>query len=139
MPALRIFISLHFNSLFYFTLMGKHLKRDNSKKKNKKEKHVKQLDSVEYDANARHEFITGFHKRKLQCKKDRVAKAVEREKEEKREHRRSKQKKLTGMLPELDKLEEIIKKCTNVSSVELHQGLETRTTVTIEDFDVDEL
>lgn len=41
------------------------------------------------DSRARHrEFLTGFHKRKLQKKEDAKAKAIEREKQERLEARR---------------------------------------------------
>ncbi|KAH9851457.1 nucleolar protein 12-domain-containing protein [Lenzites betulinus] len=59
-----------------------------AKKKAKRE----QIKEVLFDDSARREFLTGFHKRKLQKKEDAKSKAIEREKQERlearREHRR---------------------------------------------------
>ncbi|KAH9944678.1 nucleolar protein 12-domain-containing protein [Amylocystis lapponica] len=59
-----------------------------AKKRAKRE----QIKEVVFDDSARREFLTGFHKRKLQKKEDAKKKAIEREKQERLESRREKRK-----------------------------------------------
>jgi len=59
-----------------------------AKKRAKRE----QIKEVVFDDTARREFLTGFHKRKLQKKEDAKKKAIDREKQERQEARREKRK-----------------------------------------------
>ncbi|KAJ3260844.1 hypothetical protein HK103_007407 [Boothiomyces macroporosus] len=65
---------------------------------------------IEYNEESRHEFVTGFHKRKQQLKKKRVEKQIERSKQEKRDSLREKRRKLYDVLPmvkEIDSINEV--------------------------------
>ena len=53
------------------------------------------------------DYITGFHKRKVEQKKARVQKAIHREKEEKREFRKEKYKKLAAVIPQVDQIDAV--------------------------------
>ncbi|OCH89014.1 hypothetical protein OBBRIDRAFT_44109 [Obba rivulosa] len=61
-----------------------------SKKRAKRE----QIKEIVFDDTARREFLTGFHKRKLQKKETAIQRAKEREKQERLEARREKRKML---------------------------------------------
>ncbi|KAI0035910.1 nucleolar protein 12-domain-containing protein [Vararia minispora EC-137] len=53
-----------------------------------------QIKEIVFDEDARREFLTGFHKRKLQKKEEGKKKAIEREKQEKQELRRERRRML---------------------------------------------
>lgn len=62
---------------------------------------------IQYDESQRAEFLTGFHKRKLERKKKIVEKIKEKVKEEKREARKVKREKSKDFLDKVLKVDEI--------------------------------
>jgi hypothetical protein len=101
-------------------------------KKNKK------IEFIGYDESERkyiiltREFVTGFHKRKQQAHRQKVEKAKDREKQEKRENLREKRSKLSKVIPLVDKIDLI--SCVGKSVLKSTNDT-TTTTVTITDFD----
>ncbi|KAJ3022693.1 hypothetical protein HKX48_005463 [Thoreauomyces humboldtii] len=101
---------------------------------------------VSYDDSARQDYLTGFHKRKLEKKKVAIAKYSEKMKEERRELRRENNKRHL-ILEDLERIEavtqeraaaanEIKERAVNVSTIPSSTRL---TTVTISDWNPEEL
>lgn len=68
-----------------------------------------QIEYIEYDEAKRHEFITGFHKRKVENHKKKVQKAKNRDKEEKLVNIRRKQKIIDEAKKRVDEIDAISK------------------------------
>ncbi|EGF78338.1 hypothetical protein BATDEDRAFT_90914 [Batrachochytrium dendrobatidis JAM81] len=65
------------------------------------------VESVQFDETARKDFLTGFHRRKVELHKKKVEKAKNRQKEEKREHRRERYSRLAAVMPKLEIIDSI--------------------------------
>lgn len=108
----------------------------NHRKVQKQPKPLQQIEIIAYNEEDRKEFITGFRKRKLKLKKDRIEKAINRQKEEKREARRASRKKVSQALPEVERIEQMVR--TAPASIETHKkDSGGQVVVTIAEFDTD--
>jgi hypothetical protein len=96
------------------------------------------LQIVEFDEKARKDFITGFHKRKVEQKRIKVQKSKAKTKEAKRESRKAKRQKLSTVLPDLERIEgmNIVEQPKQKIVLETTERI---TTVTIEELNMDEL
>lgn len=113
-------------------------KKANKDKKEKKRKPIKPVALVEYDEEKRQDYITGFHKRKVAIKKGKIAKAVEFQKEEKREHRREKRGQLYQLKGMMQVIDAVGSKHSHVETVGKQKFNETITTVTVTAFEPDQ-
>ena len=77
--------------------MQKRKRVDLSKVPSKKRKKTFAIEEITFDANAREDFLTGFHKRKLQRAKQAREEAAKKEKAERIEERKNVSKILTAV------------------------------------------
>ncbi|KAJ3303089.1 hypothetical protein HDV03_004168 [Kappamyces sp. JEL0829] len=100
-----------------------------------KRKSIKTVERVDFDPKARHEFVTGFHKRKVAAHKKKVEKAKARDHEEKLVNRREKRAKLAKLSGLVEEIDSVAAKNTDSPSVLQTTTEETKVTVTIQPFD----
>jgi Nucleolar protein 12 (25kDa) len=93
-------------TIFSFSPTNSPMKNYKKTKKAKPTK-IKPVELISYNEADRKEFITGFHKRKVAHQKARVAKAVNRQKEEKRDSRKLVRAKISAVLPDVARIDEI--------------------------------
>ncbi|KAJ3269584.1 hypothetical protein HDV01_001185 [Terramyces sp. JEL0728] len=94
-----------------------------------------QKEIVEYNEETRHEFVTGFQKRKQQLKKKRMEKKIERNKQEKRESLREKRRKLYDVIPMVKEIDSITEVSGDKDVVNYGKSI----TVTVTPFDPEDI
>jgi hypothetical protein len=98
---------------------------------------TKRIEYIGYSEADRHEFITGFHSRKVAYKKARVSKAIAKEKDIMRSHRSTKHAKLSQMNDQIDIIDNV--KILSTETVQISQIDNNSTVVTISEFDPNEI
>lgn len=77
-------------------------------------KQKNQVEFVEFDELKRNDFVTGFHKRKKEMKRQKASKYENHLQEEKRVKRREREKVLRRAADKVEEIEKIAQKDTNV-------------------------
>ena len=72
-----------------------------------KPKKLAQVAEISFNPEERHEFITGFHQRKLALKNKKIKESIDFFKEEKRIARRAKDAQLAKMMPQVDLIQDM--------------------------------